>query len=91
MAMRPLPAATAAVAAEMSAERSLLSSPAHTMTSTPTHTSCTEGTPSYTTSSPSCCSSELTGRNVSIDYLPRLNCKFQIRITSSPDQFVLSA
>jgi len=72
MTMRPLPAATAAVAAEMSAERSLLSSPAHTMTSTPTHTSCTEGTPSYTTSSPSCCSSELTGRNVSIDYLLHL-------------------
>ena len=48
-------ALSAAAVAEVN-DKSLLASPAHTMTSTPTHTSYTEGTPSYTTSSPSCSS-----------------------------------
>jgi len=61
LAMRPL----AAVAVAEMSDKSLLSSPAHTMTSTPTHTSCTEGTPSYTTSSPSC-SSEPPGEHTAL-------------------------
>ena len=56
VSLRPVTAASTEVN-----DKSLLSSPAHTVTSTPTHTSYTEGTPSYTTSSPSC-SSEPTGQ-----------------------------
>lgn len=59
-------------------ERSHVSSPANTAFSTPTHTSFTEGTPSYTASSPSCCSDMLG------------NCNHNFKRLSMTDRFLFS-